>query len=180
MTGAKVARRYAKALLALAEAQGRLDETGEELASVSRAVEGHGELRALLINPQFRAEAKRAVLEALVERMGLSQLVRGFLLLVLEKGRVRELPAMAHFYRRGADERRGRVRAEVRAAAELDPGAVARLRERLARLTGKEVILQVARDPQLIGGLVVQMDSTVMDGSVRTQLQVLREKLLAD
>lgn len=179
MTGARVARRYARALLALAEERGRLDETGEELAAVSRLVEEHEALRALLLNPQFRPEKKRAILGEILGRLGASDLLGQFLALVLEKGRVRELPAMALLYRKGADERRGRVRAEVRAAAELEAGAVARLRERLGRLTGKEVILEVSRDPGLIGGLVVQMDSTVMDGSVRTQLQLLREKLRA-
>jgi len=175
--GGETARRYAKALVEIAEGRGVLDETGAELAELAQAVAGNDELRRILMNPRFPRPTRVRVLEGLLVAAGGSDLLRGFARLVAEKDRIAHLPGIADAYRRLADERRVRVRAQVRTAYDLDPSAVEQLRERLGRMTGREVLLEVETDESLIGGLVCRVGGVVMDGSIRNQLKNLRDAL---
>lgn len=178
MTGRTIARRYAKALVGLAQEQGLLERVGGELKALAELLEASPDLRALLYNPGIRRDFKQKVLGALMERLGACALCRGFLSLVLDKGRIRYLGAVAECYQELADERLGRVRAAVRTAHALPPEAAQRLMAKLSEITGKEVVLDIKEDPGLIGGLVAQMGSTVMDGSVKNQLAILKELLV--
>jgi len=175
--GGEAARRYAKALVEIAERHGALDETGAELAALAEGVARHAELRRVLMNPRFPRPTRVRVLVGLLEASGASELARQFARVVAEKDRIAELPAMAAEYQRLADERRGRVRAQVRSARGLEAPSVKKLREKLSAMTGREVLLEVEKDESLIGGLVCRVGGVVMDGSIRNQLKNLREAL---
>ncbi len=177
MTGRTIARRYAKALVGLAQEQGLLERAGAELKALSELLGASSDLRALLYNPGIRRDFKQRVLGALMERLGACALTKGFLYLVLDKGRIRYLEAVAECYQELADERLGRARAAVRTARALTPEATQRLKARLSEISGKEVVLDIKEEPGLIGGLVAQMGSTVMDGSVKSHLAALKDLL---
>jgi F-type H+-transporting ATPase subunit delta len=101
-------------------------------------------------------------------------------MLLLDKGRIGSLPDIARAHRALVDEHAGRVRATVTTARPLDPALEARLKAALEKTSGKTVLLDKKEDPSIVGGLVTQLGDIVYDGSVRTQLQQLREQLLAE
>jgi len=177
--GGEAARRYAKALVEIAEKQGLLDETGEELAELAETLE-HPELRKVLMNPRFSRQARTGIIDSILESAGASELMRKFARLVAEKDRIAELPAIAERYQSQADKMKGRVRAQVRTAFDLPESAREELRKKLSEVSGKDVLLEVEKDESLIGGVVCRMGGVVMDGSIRNQLKNLRENLSAN
>lgn len=179
MIGQRVARRYAKALVGLAEKEGRLDEVGEELGRMVSALSKSEELRLLLLNPAVVRGLKSAVLRELASRLALSSLVVKFLDLLLQKGRMKNLDGVFRAYRDLADNLRNRVRARVWSAFALSPEEEDALKARLSEFTGKEVILEVETDPNLLGGLSTQVGSSVWDGSIRKGLENLRGRILS-
>ncbi len=180
MTGGEAARRYARALVEIAERRGSLDETGEDLTALAREFEHNRELRRVLLNPRFARSDRVKMLDGVMAASGASELLRNFVRVVAEKDRIGELSDMAEGYRQLADEKRGRVRAHVRAARDLDADELERLRAELARITGSEVLMETETDESLIGGLVCRVGGVVMDGSVRNQLRSLRNELMAN
>jgi len=173
-----VSRRYARALFSIGVDRGSFEQLGQELDAVAALWTGSPELRQALENPVFPSAQKRAVLQSLLVRVEVSSDVQKFVLLLLERRRLPAVPSVARAYREMADVHTGRVRAHVTSAQPLAPAELERVRQSLARRTGKHVILEAAVDPALIGGVVARVGDLVLDGSVRTQLGMLREKLL--
>jgi F-type H+-transporting ATPase subunit delta len=104
--------------------------------------------------------------------------VQRFVLLLLDRRRITALPAIARAYRELEDQHIGRVRAQVVSAQALAAGDLDRVRQSLEKRTGKKVLIEASVDAALIGGVVARVGDLVLDGSVRTQLASLREKLL--
>jgi F-type H+-transporting ATPase subunit delta len=175
-----IARRYAKALLEIGIKQQTYDALGKELDRAADMLKSSPELRNALENPVFALDQRKLVLDDVVRRLALSKTVRNFVMLLLDKGRIASLPNIARAHRALVDEHAGRVRATVTSARPLDPMLETRLKTALERQSGKTVILEKREDPSIVGGLVTQLGDTVYDGSVRTQLQQMREQLLAE
>ena len=175
-----LARRYAKALLEIGIAQQSFDAFGKELERAADTYKRSPELRTTLENPIFPVEKRRLVLDDVSRRIALSKIVRNFVMLLLDKGRIQLLPEIARVYRTLVDEHAGRVRAVVTSARPLDPMLETRLKTALEKQSGKTVILEKREDPSIVGGLVTQLGDTLYDGSVRTQLQQMREQLLSE
>jgi F-type H+-transporting ATPase subunit delta len=173
-----VSRRYARALFSIGVDRGTFEQLGKELDAVSELWTGSAELRQALENPVFKGAEKRAVLSSLLPRVAPTPDVQRFVLLLLERRRLPAVPHIARAYREMADQHTGRVRAHVTSAQPLPPAELERVRQSLARRTGKQVILDATVDPALIGGLVARVGDLVLDGSLRTQLGSLRDKLL--
>jgi F-type H+-transporting ATPase subunit delta len=173
-----ISRRYARALFSIGVDRGSFEQLGQELDAVAGLWAGSPELRQALENPIFQARQKRAVLQSVLVRAGTSSDVQKFVLLLLERRRLTAVPNIARAYREMADLHTGRVRAHVASAQALGPAELERIRQSLARRTGKQVILESAVDAGLIGGVVARVGDLVLDGSVRTQLGALRERLL--
>jgi F-type H+-transporting ATPase subunit delta len=108
----------------------------------------------------------------------LSLLAIHFLLLLLERDRLAYLPSIAALYRRLLNEAQGRLEAKVVSAASLEPVTVDRLREVLHGISGKEIVMQQETDPALIGGVLVEFEGKVYDGSVRTQLERMKQRVM--
>ena len=173
-----VSRRYARALFSIGVDRGSFEQLGKELDAVAALWSGAPELRQALENPVFKAAEKRAVLQSLLPRVAPTADVQRFVLLLLARRRLPAVSSIARAYGEMADEHTGRVRAQVTSAAPLGPAELERVRQSLARRTGKQVIVEAAVDPALLGGLVARVGDLVLDGSVRTQLQELRTRLL--
>ncbi|HMF39658.1 MAG TPA: F0F1 ATP synthase subunit delta [Polyangia bacterium] len=176
--GGSVARRYARALFGIGLDAGKFEELGEELDGLAGLWRESDELRQALENPVFRPEQKRAVLQNILPKIAPTPEVQRFVLLLLERRRIVLLPAIARAYRDLTDAHVGRVRAEVTSAEELAPATLDRVRRSLEQRTGKKVIITPRVDRDLIGGVVARVGDLVLDGSVRTQLEDLRTRLL--
>ena len=175
--GAAVARRYAKALRALAAAESRLEPVADELATFERLLAGEPTLRKALSQPWIKGATKRAIVTTVAERLGLSPLARNFLALVAQRRRLDLLPDILAAYRGLVDEAAGRVRASVRSAAPLTEAQRGAIRERLGRRLGRTVVLETEVDPALLGGFVAEVGSRLLDASLTGQLHALRERL---
>lgn len=168
-----LARRYAAALFLSASEKGQAASVRQELSDAYRAVVG--QLEALK-SPRTGVAAKK---ELVRKSLGAAVPARisHFFDLLIDKKRVGLLPHIVSDLGRIHDEHHGRVRAQVRAAAELSPAEADTLTQRLKRFSGKDVQLEVKVDPDLLGGLVVRMGDTVLDGSLQGKLKRLSQTL---
>jgi F-type H+-transporting ATPase subunit delta len=165
-------------LLDLAARNNRIAELGEQLQQHRDVFRTHAGLQHVLFNPGINHEVKTGVLRRILERTQPDPLVRNFLLLLVEKDRLRQLEAICEHYTRLANERLRRVMAQVTTAVALDPAQRQAVVQKLADMTQKEVILETRVDPAILGGLVVRIDHVVLDGSLQGQLARLRQELV--
>jgi F-type H+-transporting ATPase subunit delta len=174
--------RYARALADSVMAPGTgLDpqQTLNELRSFGAMMKDSLELRQVLLSPAVSISKKRAVIARFADSVPFSRLVRNFIFLVIDRRRTGILHDIADAFELALDERMGIVRAEVKSASTLSEGQQAALQQQLSRVSGKQVRCDFSIDPELIGGVTARIGSTVYDGSVRTQLQHMRERLVA-
>ncbi len=176
MLDASVARRYARALIDVAAQDGSHERVGGELFAMAAAL-ASPDARTVLTNPVYSEAQRRALVSELAKKMGVSVLFANFLGLLVDKERIGELEMIARVYRELLDEKVGRVRAVVTSALPLSQDDLARVRDALAAATRKSVMLEAKTDPSIIGGLVAQVGNTVWDGSLKTQLERLRDDL---
>ncbi|MEK7407488.1 MAG: ATP synthase F1 subunit delta [Acidobacteriota bacterium] len=177
---AAVASRYARALAELATrapAGVEPHRVLEELETVEAALAASAALRHVVLSPAVPAPQKRALIGKLAGRLGLSDLVRRFLLVVIDHRRAALLADIRQAFEALLDERLGLVRVDVTSARELTARQREAVTSGLARLTGKRPRPRFATDAGLIGGVVARVGSTVYDGSVRGQLGVLEKRL---
>jgi F-type H+-transporting ATPase subunit delta len=180
MIGGSVARRYARALMAIGVDRGNYEALGRGLDAVAGALAESRELREALTNPVFPGRQRRAALDAVLGMLAVDRALRAMLMLLLERGRVADVPAVAREFRALCDRQAGRVRAEVRSARPLDAGQVAQLSQALGKATGKTVVMEQQVDPALLGGVRVKVGSMLYDGSLSARLQEARESLLRE
>lgn len=183
MKGAErgLARRYAQALLDLASERGQLDAVREPLQAAAEALAAGSELAAALANPALPGERKQAIVRALWPvQDGAGGLVARLVALLAERGRARLLPAVHEAFVVLWNAHNDVVGARVLSATLLDEAQLRALRQALGQVTGRAVELRTDIDAQLQGGLVLELEGRVYDGSVRTRLRALRERLLAD
>jgi F-type H+-transporting ATPase subunit delta len=171
-----VAKRYARALFSLAADEGIVDPTGRELEQVV-AIFSAEPLAWLASSASVDAGSKRAVVIRVSSQLNLTPLVSRFLGLVAEKNRLTILPAIAEHYQRFLDQHLGQVRARITSARELAVDAQQKLHGIFEQRTGKKVLAEMAIDPELLGGVVVEIEGRVYDGSVRTQLEAMQKAL---
>ena len=174
---ASIARRYAKALMDLGVADGNYERLGRELAALGRVLKSSPELVATMTNPAFARSDREKILRAILQRLGASQMVVNFTRLLLDRERMPVLPDISRELDAMIDARAGRVAAEVRSAVPLDAGQRERLTQALEQLSGKKVEMKIDTDPSLLGGVVAKLGDTVYDGSLKTQLERMKQTL---
>lgn len=170
-----LARRYAQALYLAAAEGGGQDKAHADLASAYMALASRLDF---LKNPTVSSRDHKALVERIVP--GRSPLIRHFLDLLIDKKRIALLPSIVADLQRVADERAGRVRAQIRSAAELSPEELDGLVRRLKKFSGKDVVAQARPAPELLGGAVVRMGDLVLDGSIQGGLKRLAARLVED
>lgn len=173
-----VSRRYAKALLMLGQEDGKFKEYGDELNSFTLLLEREPELKNALLNPIHSMEERRGVLRRLLELLQLSPVMSNFLKLLFDKQRLAALPGINRVYQSLTDELENLKRVRVVSAVPLAEDIQERLRQSLEQLTKSRVIMEFAEDPAIIGGVIARVGDLVLDGSVRTQLNSLKETLI--
>lgn len=173
-----VARRYAQALHAQAEQSGQVAAVDADVETLRATLAGSADLQRVLGSPVVPRGKKRSILAALFGS-AVSAGTTAFLDLLVDKDREGDLAEIAEAYQAMRDRQQGVVVAQVRTAAELTPAEASELKAALAGKAGGGVRLETHLEPDLIGGMVVRLGDTVYDGSVRHQLQQLRERFAA-
>jgi F-type H+-transporting ATPase subunit delta len=171
--------RYARALAAVISDQ-KLDLIAAQgqLNDFANLLEASVELREVLQNPSIPEGQKLKVLDAIAARAHMSRPVRNFLALVTHHQRLHELPQMITAYASIADENTGVAEVEIITARPLDDASRRLLEQQVAKLAGEpRVQATYHEDPSLLGGAVVKLGSTVYDGSVRGQLEQMKQRL---
>jgi F-type H+-transporting ATPase subunit delta len=176
MIDGSLSRRYAKALFELAQEAGQEEQVDQEGEEFYAAYSG-SELQGLLTNPAFSLESRKKVLLKVAEVQRLSPLTIHFLSLLLERDRLAYLPGIVSSYRRMLNQAKGRVEAKVVGASPLEPAILDRLDQMLRGISGKEVVLEQETDPALIGGVLIELEGKIYDGSVRTQLEKMKQRI---
>jgi F-type H+-transporting ATPase subunit delta len=172
-----LAKRYAKALVEIAQERNALDKYAEELDTLCSLVETSRDFRELLINPVFTKEDKKNITGQVLQKMNADAMVTNFICLLIDRKRIDQLAGIANAFREKVDEIRGITRGEVTSAEPLAAQDLSRVTATLAEATGKQVIVTTKVDPALIGGLVARVGDMVFDGTIRTQLNQLKESL---
>lgn len=175
---AAVASRYARAFADVV-LDGKLDpkQVTEQLGAIVELYRSNLDLRRVWESPAIAAEQKRKLLDAIVERNAVLRPVRNFVAVLIDHGRIREVEAIARQFEAELNHRLGIVEAEVTSARPLEEAESRELLAEVARVTGKQVSAEYKIDRSLIGGATIRVESTVYDGSVRGQLQKMKEQL---
>ena len=175
MINMSVARRYAQALLDLVEKdQGKV---ADRLAEFDQLIRETPPLREVLISPAFRTEERRKVFDRVLSKLAWGAPLDRFLWYVVEHRRMDLIGGIAEAFQAMVDQRAGKVRVEVSSAKPLDQATGTRLSKVLGAALGKTVIMKPRVDESLIAGLSVKVGDLLVDGSLKTQLNSLREAL---
>ena len=170
-------RRYASALLNLAVEQNALDVVTRDLHDFAATWNESRDLRFVFENPSVSQATRKQVLSEIAQSSGMHKLLRDTLMFVSDRGRLRELPQIVDAFDALAEQRSGRIRAEVVTASELPKEYFEGLKRTLEHATGKQVVISASVDPSIIGGVVTRLGDQVFDGSLQYRLNELREEL---
>jgi F-type H+-transporting ATPase subunit delta len=173
------ANRYATALIDVLY-PGQAEEGLLQLEQFASLLKDHPESRRFLENPAMSGERRTRLLKEVAAAFGFERRVANFIHIITSRNRLPLLEEIITEYRRLMDERLGILRARVTTARTLDPAQQQELSRKLEKITGKQIRMEVAIDPSLIGGVVAQVGSTIYDGSVRQQLQAFKSRLLGE
>ncbi len=172
------ATRYAKALLDVASKHADAGAIERQLTTFVETFDAHAELRVALTTPSVPAARKRAIVTAVAERIGMAPQATKLLGLLADRDRLHLVHELLAVYRERLLDQQKIVRADIRSAAPLSPDAMQAIETRLGAVTGKKVAVDATVDPSLIGGVVAKVGGTVYDGTVKTQLEKLRQQLV--
>ena len=176
MIEGSLSRRYTKALFQLAREAGQEEKIGQEIESFLAAYTG-SQLRTVLTNPAFGMDSRKRIVIEISNKLQLSILAIHFLSLLLERDRLTYLPSIVARYRRLLNEAKGRVEAKAWKRQRVGAAMLDRLREVLHGISGMEIVLHQEIDPGLLGGVLLEFEGKVYDGSVRTQLANMKQRI---
>jgi len=179
LSGNIVARRYAKALFTVGQKQGpaELDTYGKQLAELAGALADSPEAMRFFRNPVFSVEEKKAVLKQITGKLELTKALVNFANLLADKSRLVSLPEIAEDFGAMLDEKNGIVSGKLVTAVSLSDTRKVELKERLEKQTGKKLVLDFDTDAEILGGVVLQIGDSVLDASLRAQLNILKETI---
>ncbi len=178
MSQGMIARRYAKALVNLAENEKDLDNTGKHLNSITEVYKENLELRQVLSDTKVSSGIKLEILKDVLSKIKVSKLVDTFSRYLLAKRRIDFLPDIERAFNLLLQEKLGRIEANVTTASELPKDTVKKLVDAISSYSGKEIEVNVTIDPSIIGGIVTRIGSTVIDGSIQTYLNQIRQSII--
>ncbi len=176
MKGSTAAKRYAGALLGLATEMKKVEQVAADLQVVHAAVSGSRELKLFFKSPIIDHFKKRALVEALFKN-NVSTFTLNFLTLLVDKGRESLADQIAIEFASQLDDMLGIVHAELRAPYEFTASDSSKVKAKLENLTNKKVRISFSLDNSLVGGFLAKIGDTVYDGSIRRQLEMLKDQL---
>jgi F-type H+-transporting ATPase subunit delta len=175
-----IAKRYAKGLFAVGEKDGKYKAYFEDIEKVVSLFQGQERLKKALMLPLLEMEKRKELLSDVLRALGTSAPVSNMISMLLEKNRMGYVPLVRDVYSDLVDEKEGRIKGTVWSAYPLNDGAKARIEQALKERFKKDVMLSAVEDKALIGGVKVMVRGTILDGSVKRQLEILKENILKE
>ena len=173
-----LAKRYAKAIFSLGKEQGQVEAYAEALNGIAELFkDAELGVEDALTNPLYPVEARQKVMAKIAEAAGADKVMTAFLNLLIEKKRVDVLPEVALAVQEMLDSEENISHGSVTSAIEIDSALLEKIQAALEKITGNKVILETQVDPSIIGGIVAKVGDLVLDGSIRTQLNGLKESI---
>jgi F-type H+-transporting ATPase subunit delta len=172
-----ISKRYARAFFDIAAEEKKIEGYYKELVTFSSIISQDRSLRVFLANPVFEQRIKKNVVEKIIGKLQLSAMTINFLKLLVDKKRIEILPDIATCYRQMMDEVLKRVRVNVKTAFPLSDEMQTYIKTGLEKMTGRQVEINLEKDPALLGGLVIGVGDTLYDGSIKNQLNNMRNLL---
>ncbi len=172
-----VAKRYARALVELADSKNTVDKTKEDFAAFVAAVEAVPAMQKLFSSPVFTPENKKVVIKELSAKLNMQPLSQRFVEHLAETGRIRYINDVHEAFLAILSEKQNRAAVRLTTATTVNSGDLEDIKKKLEALTGKQVDIDAKVDVSLIGGAKAQIGSTIYDGSIKNQLSKLRTRL---
>jgi len=172
-----ISKRYARAFFDIAGEEKKLEQYYDELHQFSSVIAQNKDLGGFLANPIFEQESKKKVLEKIIGKLSLSPMTINFLKLLIDKKRIDVLPDIETCYRQLMDETLKTVRVTVKTAFPLSGEMQSYITSSLKKMTGRSVEVTVEDDKNLLGGIVIGVGDTLYDGSIKNQLNNMRNLL---
>ena len=172
-----IAKRYSRALFNLALEEKSVEQYGAELDGFNQVLKDFPDLGNALRNPLYPETVKKTLFQKVAAQLELSPIMKSFLNLLVEKGRIQHLAEIADYYHRLIDEYSNISRAKVKAASKLADAEIIEIAVALEKRIGKKIVVEFEVDPSLIGGVFAQIGDFVLDGSVKRQLINFKESL---
>lgn len=174
---AAIANRYARALADVSFKLGQHEAVERELEQFGQLLDGNRELSAFYEDPAVSAARKKAATSQLLARLGFCKTTGNFIHVLVERNRMRYFNEMLQAYRQGIRDRLGIVEVGVTTSTEIGQALREQLSRTMEQVSGKRVELRFRIDPQILGGVITRVGDTIYDGSVRQQLQQMKERL---
>jgi F-type H+-transporting ATPase subunit delta len=173
-----LAKRYARAIFALGRENGTTEAYAETLNALAEIFDDPAlEVVDALTNPLYPLEVRKNVMTGIARAVGADALMTSFLNLLVERKRVDVMCEIALQIREMLDRQENISHGSVTSAVNLDSGLLAKVQTTLENITGNKVILETRVDPSIIGGIIARVGDLVLDGSIRTQLNGLKESI---
>ena len=169
-----ISKRYARAFFEIAAEGKQIEKYYSELNQFALIIVQNKALADFLANPVFEQESKKGVVENIIGKLKLSVMTVNFLKLLVDKKRIDVLSDIVFFYRQLMDESLKKVRVNLKTAFPLSSEMKAYITSRLEKVTGRKVEVSVEKDPGLLGGIVIGVGDTLYDGSIKNQLNNMR------
>jgi F-type H+-transporting ATPase subunit delta len=169
-----MAGRYATALFELASEQNAIDAVSADLDRFDALLAESDDLRRLVRSPAFSSEQQLSAMSAVLEKVGITGLVGNFVRLVAQNRRLFAIERIITGYRALVAKSRGELTAEVTVAEPLSDARLQEVKDTLRQVTSKDVKVDVKVDPKIIGGIIVQLGSRMVDASLRTKLSAIQ------
>lgn len=172
-----IAKRYAKALVELSEEKKTVDKTKADLTAFVGAVDAQPAMQKLFASPVFTPENKKAVIKELAGKLNLQPATQRFVEHLAETGRIRYVKDVHEAFLAILAERQNRATVQLTTAASINAGELEGIKKKLETLTGKQVDIDPKVDATLIGGAKARIGSVIYDGTIKNQLDKMREQL---
>lgn len=172
-----LANRYAKALFAVAQETDAYDDYSKVLSEVAGAVVAQPEVQDGLTNRLYPVDVRVKVMEYIIGAVGATGVIKNFLTLVVEKKRAEFLPEISSAFQVLIDNKRNICQGSVVTATEISPALKDKVQATMEKITGKTVILKTQVDPAIVGGIIAKVGDLVLDASIRSQIQGLKESI---
>ena len=174
-----IAKRYARALVELSEEKKTVDKTKADLAAFVGAVDALPAMQKLFASPIFTPENKKAVIKDLAGKLGMQPTTQRFVEHLAETGRIRYVKDVNEAFKEILAEHQNRAAVRLTTAVAINNGDLADIKQKLEGLTGKQVDIDSQVDTTLIGGAKAQIGSTIYDGTIKNQLNKMRNQLMS-
>ena len=177
MRNARLSKRYAKALFNLGQQDDSYMKYGRELDEFVNCYKENADFEHAISSPVFAMDAKKKILNTVLNKCGFSIMTKNFFNLLLDKNRIGYIESIKEYYARLTDEASNILHAEIITAIPLKKNTLDRVVKTFERLISKSIKADVIENPDIIGGIIVKIGDTFWDGSIRAQIEGLRESL---